>query len=456
MTSRNQWVLPLMALVAVLAWIQSPVQAQFNRNGSVGGVVIDANGALRTMTVRDRAKLAHELQQGLPAAPNAIGQAVPVRRISLKGLEQACHEFLQAHPGQPLPDEIQFLGGLQRIQYIIADPQGNDIILAGPAEGWRVDGKGNVVGITTGHPVLQLEDLLVALRNVDQGIKDRITCSIDPTETGFRQMKQLLETQKRQRTRLDPARLQVAVKQAFGPQMVKITGVPQESRFAQIMLAADYRMKRLAMGLDRSPIADLPSYLGLLQRNASVKENSHPRWWLAANFGPIARSDDGLAFALEKSGVKLMTEDEYMAADGTLKQTGRKSKAAQTFASAITRRYDELAKADPLFGELKNLMELSVVAAIIERHALLRKSGASLPILLGADQSLPTTVRNVPKTVPAECSIIRVRQGLLVTASGGVEIDAWELAKVATVNPSVAAARDDYLMPANRGQWWAN
>jgi hypothetical protein len=64
MTSRNQWVLPLMALVAVLPWIQSPVQAQFNRNGSVGGVVIDADGALRMMTVRDRAKLAHELQQG--------------------------------------------------------------------------------------------------------------------------------------------------------------------------------------------------------------------------------------------------------------------------------------------------------------------------------------------------------------------------------------------------------
>ena len=38
-------------------------------------------------------------------------------------------------------------------------------MLVGPGEGWKVDGTGNVVGVTTGLPVMLLDDLLVALRS---------------------------------------------------------------------------------------------------------------------------------------------------------------------------------------------------------------------------------------------------------------------------------------------------
>ena len=38
---------------------------------------------------------------------------------------------------QPLPDEVKYLAGLQRVQYVFVDPETKDVILAGPAEGWQ-------------------------------------------------------------------------------------------------------------------------------------------------------------------------------------------------------------------------------------------------------------------------------------------------------------------------------
>jgi hypothetical protein len=41
--------------------------------------------------------------------------------------------------------------------------------------------------------------------------------------------------------------MESAMKEAFGPQKITITGVPANSHFARVLTAADYRMKRLAM-----------------------------------------------------------------------------------------------------------------------------------------------------------------------------------------------------------------
>ncbi len=447
----------LVALLVATIGLQSKLQAQFGFNrGAVGGVAIDANGNLRRMTVADRDELVRQMRQVVDGAAPGLDQAVPVRRISLKRLEAACLAFVTEHPGQPLPDELQYLGGLLRIQHVIADPEHNDVILAGPAEGWRVDEEGNVVGVTTGRPVLQLDDLVVALRTVDREDGKQITCSIDPTEQGHRRLAALLEQLKKNRGRLDTGKLSVAVKQAYGPQMVRVTGVPATSHFAHVLVAADYRMKRLAMGLDRSPIPRLPNYISLLKKNPSSVARTQPRWWLAPDFDPIVRSEDGLAFAIGRSGVRIMTEDEYLAEDGTLKQTGRKSRAAAAFAEAVTERYDELSQRIPVFAELRNLMELATVAAIIDRYQLLEKSGASLPLLTGLDKRLPASRWHSPKSVPPECSIVRVRRGVLVTASGGVEIDVWELAKADTVSEELERTRGNYLMGGTVSSWWSN
>jgi hypothetical protein len=46
------------------------------------------------------------------------------------------------------------------------------------------------------------------------------------------------------------------------------TGVPTDSRFAQVLVAADYRMKRIGMNFEKAPVRGLPSYLEM--RPASI------------------------------------------------------------------------------------------------------------------------------------------------------------------------------------------
>ena len=67
-------------------------------------------------------------------------------------------------PASRCPAELILLGGLQEIRYIFVYPEQKDIVLVGPAEGWKVDERGNIVGKTTGRPVMNLDDLVIALR----------------------------------------------------------------------------------------------------------------------------------------------------------------------------------------------------------------------------------------------------------------------------------------------------
>ena len=53
------------------------------------------------------------------------------------------------------PLDIQYLGGLQRIDYLFVLPDTKDIVIAGPAEGFANDAVGRAVGITTGRPPLR-------------------------------------------------------------------------------------------------------------------------------------------------------------------------------------------------------------------------------------------------------------------------------------------------------------
>jgi hypothetical protein len=149
------------------------------------------------------------------------------------------------------------------------------------------------VGITTGRPVLLLDDLLVALRSVEQARHGGISVSIDPTEEGIRRLRELLSSQTAKS--VSPA-LELAAKQAYGPQHVSITGVPGDSHFARVLLAADYRMKRIAMKLDATPIKALPSYLDLISnQRASLQLSAagrKSRWSRLGAAWPGREGDD--------------------------------------------------------------------------------------------------------------------------------------------------------------------
>jgi hypothetical protein len=245
------------------------------------------------------------------------------------------------------------------------------------------------------------------------------------------------------------------MKEAFGPQRVTITGVPPTSHFARVLVAADYRMKRLAMKLDETPVRELPSYLDVIRNlRASTIASSHPRWWLACNYEPLAASPDGLAWELRGPGVKALTEDEVVSASGQRSVTGKTSPAAQKWADLMTQHYDSLSARDAVFGELRNLMDMSVVAALIRKEQLAQRAGLSIPLLTDPRSDLKIEEWHAPRTIAPEVSFLRGSDAFIVTASGGISVESWLVADNKETVPAVAQVRDKAHRSDRHSFWW--
>src|SRR5256885_1866299 len=133
-------------------------QANIGNSGNrVGGVFVDAAGMVTPLDKSARIPLRDALRKIHTAAPTELSPAVEMRMVSLRRLEEAVQTAGQS-TAEMLPDDLRFLAGMQRIQYVLVYPEERDIVLAGPGEGWKVDDEGNIVGVTTGRPVLRLED----------------------------------------------------------------------------------------------------------------------------------------------------------------------------------------------------------------------------------------------------------------------------------------------------------
>jgi hypothetical protein len=151
---------------------------------AVGGVAISTEGVLTVVKTDLLRQVANTRRKALAQLPGDLNQPTTLRSISLSRLQAAIADCQKTN--RPLPDDIRYLAGLQRVEYVFLDPHHHDIVLAGPAEGWVVNEQGEVVGAKNGRAVLRLEDLLVALRSADQARNGGISCSIDPTPEGIK------------------------------------------------------------------------------------------------------------------------------------------------------------------------------------------------------------------------------------------------------------------------------
>ena len=429
---------------------------QFFRNNSVGGIAIDPQGFVRDADAASTKALLEELRNDIKPAEGAMAVPTGLRMVSLRGLNSAIKDAMQNNLGQ-LPESVQFLAGLQRIQYVLVYPDQNDIVLAGPGEGWKVKEDGNVVGITTGRPVLRLDNLITALRYVDQARQVGISCSIDPTEEGFQRANVLMNRARQSGGNVNLRTLEPALKQAFGPQNVSITGVPVDSHFARVMVAADYKMKRLAMNIDASPVRGMPSFLHMIRNATNIRPDVNPRWWLACDYEPLARSEDGLAWEIRGQGVKAMTETEVVNEQGQIAQTGKVDPRAQKWADIMTEKYTELTEKTAVFGELRNIMDMCVVAALIRKQGLFQKANCQVPMLVDADQSeLEIAKWHAPKQIAPHCSFLRTNKGIIVTASGGIQIESWQTVNQERMDNAVKSIWSKGVEGNSSGEFWWN
>jgi hypothetical protein len=444
---RRSFALAALVLLVVGSLAQVGRAQFFGNRGAVGGVKVDVDGVLSNPEVGELKELRQAWQAGLQDVPEDLQKPTELRFVSLKQLEAEAARAQQE--GKPIADAVRFIAGLTRVKYVLVYPESHDIVLAGPAEGWRVDALGNVVGAASGQPVLLLDDLMAALRAAEQSNLSGISCSIDPTPEGLQRLQQISGSL----SAANGARNEASrMEQAVGPQKITLTGVPASSHFARTMVAADFRMKRLGMGFEQAPIDGMPSYLDMLTGRGGPT-NMMPRWWLAPNYEPIRRDGEGLAWELRGSGVKCLSEDGMVRADGSIEHTGKTSSTADKWATNFTEKFGELSREDSTFGQLRNVMDLAVVAALLSKEGLTQFAGLEMPELTGGTE---LEVYPAPRTVASKASLVKKGRNWIISVSGGVQIFPWQIADRTEVSEELAAARParDAADEAKSGAWY--
>lgn len=463
-------------------WRADPAHAQAGF-GAVGGVYIDAEGMLRqTSTLSEqelRGKLAGDAQAGR-ASPDVAARS-PLRKISLNRLEQAVARFHES--GESIPAEVRFLAGLTGIRYVLVYPESGDVVLAGAAEGWRQLPSGDFVGLRSNRPVLQLDDFVVALRYAfaDRDPGGFLGCSIEPTAQGV----QAHAAYVRRLGGMDGSQIPQIVQgmeQAVGPQDIHVYGINPSSRFALQMVAADYRLKRIALAHDSSPVARLPSYLDLAEKTINGGPQRQHRWWFVGHYDAIRQTADRLAFEFEGTGLKVDTAPTLGPAQQA-KNTDKPSRSAKLFAELASKHLPELAEKVPAVAELQNLVGLAVASVLIRRQSEAQDSGgdaneSSIAGSSAADngqvksepshwrprhfldgRACPVAALEVPRTTPSLANVRFVKnQFWLFSVSGGVEIDPSRLADAEhlkpAASPKLGESRLQAAPPADEARWW--
>ncbi|MFM7251413.1 MAG: DUF1598 domain-containing protein [Planctomycetaceae bacterium] len=433
---------PLMMVIAAPA-----ARAQFfGGNQAVGGISIDAAGIVRTVDPGALAEMAAARRTAL-ADVGLAGSGDGLRKVSLAGIVRALEAASSG--GAPLPPDVVLLGGLERITHVFVDPDAHDIILAGPAGAAHVDAGGNVLGATSGRPLMQLEDLIVALRAADGARDGGILCSIDPVPERITALRRFLAG--REASAADPTGTLRKMEEVLGPQTIRLGGVPADSRFARVLVAADYRLKRIGMGLDESGVPRLPSYLAAVPANAPV--GTLPRFWLEASYDPIARDADELAYRLSGRTIRCLTENDAVGQEGIRRGAAPADKVAQKWCDTFSEKYDELSVKHPVFAELANCVDLAVVATLIEAQDLDGRAGLDLSILKDAERvRLP--VYEAPTSVPTVATGVKKANAWVVSASGGIQFQPWGVATTLDESDDVAPERTAALDSRTATGWW--
>ena len=422
------------------------------------GVEVDASGVLRVRTFADpTGQLTRQrLEQTKAAMAPELARPSKLRKISLRRLEAAVAESIRTGAG--LTDEMRYLAGLTRLQYVFAYPEAGDIVIAGPAEGFTLDLSGRPIGIHTGQSIVELQDLLVALRCYPPAstATSVIGCSIDPTPEGLVRMQQFLQSVQGRVQPHDAERIALGLRDSLGAQTVTIEGVSPASHFAQVLVEADYRMKLIGIGLENPPVR-ITSYVSRANPK-DVSRNALQRWYFVPDYDAVRVSQDQLAMELVGRGVKLIGEHEMISTTGGRSQSGLIDRASQLFVTSFTQKYQELARQVPVYAQLRNLIDLAIAAAYLQDNDLYGMTGWS-PSVFADETAVPVNTYTAPQQVESAVNV--VWNGMtLRTPIGGGDTSQPQLAlsservQVETAGTIGKAHQANDLQQVDPARWW--
>jgi len=426
---------------------------------SFSGIHVDPSGVLSHQAREDRTGrvggIGHRARQALQNSDIAV--ASPLRIVSLTRLEQEVARRLSE--GKPAVDSMKNLAGLSAIQFVLIDQENKEILIGGPAEGWKYLASGNPIGLKSELPTLQLDDLITCLRTFDRN--GSFGCSIDPRAENLKDVQEFVAASQ-SRGPLSPSGVRNwanKIAKILGPQDITVSGVPADSRVARVLVEADYRMKLIGLGKLKSNTT-VPSYFDLLAKDSSLAGGSLDalRWWMTLQCEAVIHSPERTVFEIRGTSVKCLSENQFLTASGERISTGKAESINQKFAENFTANYDSLAKQDPVFADLKGIFDLALVAALIQNDHLDQKIEWDRGVFAANGTYKPARYSSPRQTDSVINHRVYHGSDVVLQVAGGVRADVQSIMKDSAIQQesvklsAVAEKTKAPELPANR--WW--
>jgi Protein of unknown function (DUF1598) len=291
-----------------------------------------------------------------------------IRAVSLKSLQQTLKTCL---PNNSCPSEALELGGIRKLSGVIVDEAG-DLILFG-----RVD---------PNSPPLQLDDFVVALRSawlkyaeLKGDVLEYSTpgCSIDPYDENVRNLHAIGQQIGNANSFAAKDKYIAGWKrECEKEQAVRVLGIPFDTHFAQVMVKADYDLKRLSDGVESVDVPGFVSLADKLMHDATTALSqrqpvqlpgfSMNRFWLYP--GENVYEEDAGVFFLKDSPVTLQTELMHSDRKGKVSGSGMAEPEAYRFVTDFTLLYGKIASDKTVYQELEALFRFVSIAGIIKEQ----------------------------------------------------------------------------------------
>lgn len=433
----------------------APALQDLTSNRPGGGVFVNANGVMSRFGAMDFGAVTERQRRVAITSyrlPGSVSAKTPMRCISLNRLEKAIIEA-----DGVIADEMLYLAGIYRIEYVFFFPESKDIVIAGPAEGWFPGYENMMVGVTSSQPVLDLRHLVSALRAFAPGGEGGtiVGCSIDPTQEGSIRLQQF-QQQFGSVSRGMTQEFIRGVRDNIGMQTVRVDGIPATTHAAQMMVAADYRMKRIALGEDAVPVRTLQTFI-----NNTVQNGSHAvfRWYFTPDYDSVILTEDRTGMQLDSNGVKLVGENELLAETGERSTvSGELDPGSKAFTQSFTRLYPQISQRALVFAQLRNWIDMLICAAHIQREEFYAKSGWAMEFF-GNEEKFQLETLPAPKEIePIVGARIVGNNRTLLTPVGGVVIDAEfaldEDRVRADAGNKIAERQKRLALELPEGVWW--
>jgi hypothetical protein len=237
-------------------------------------------------------------------------------------------------------------------------------------------------------------------------------------------------------------------------QTIRVDGIPATTHAAQLMVAADYRMKRIGLGMDDLRVPGLQTFIANTVPNSS---NALFRWFFVPDYECVVLTEDRNGMELVGEGVKLVGENEVVSSSGERTVwEGQLDRGSAAFTKSFTGRYPQIAKQALVFAQLRNWIDMLICAAHIQREDFYGQSNWSMPFF-GSEEKYPLETCVAPKEVEPIVGERLVR-GLVLAPVGGIEIDAEraldeEHAKPDT-NGKIADRQKQIALALPKDVWW--